>query len=211
MRKCRFQEKIDPYLLGRLPQDEAQEFEEHYFNCESCFNEMAFRDEVLSVVRQGGITPVHEPERERAGLFDRVIGAFTPVRWATVGVTAAAVLLAVWILLPRPGTQQPQFTLSSDQIIRGVTISLISPTVDVARAPEYLEWKPIAGNLEYSVSLSNGEPLWTATTKQTRVAIPPDVRARMKPGRTYSWQVKAFNADGTLVSLSSPVSFHIIP
>jgi hypothetical protein len=33
MKPCRFEDRIDDYLLNRLPEDQTAEFEEHYFNC----------------------------------------------------------------------------------------------------------------------------------------------------------------------------------
>ena len=41
MKTCHYEGLIDRYLLGKLGEKEAGEFEEHYFNCASCFAKLA--------------------------------------------------------------------------------------------------------------------------------------------------------------------------
>jgi hypothetical protein len=51
----------------------------------------------------------------------------------------------------------------------------------------------------------------SATTKETRLVLPDDVKTKIKPGETYRWEVQAFKADGTLVAVSGRVKFRVRP
>ncbi len=54
MRKCKFEDLIDNYLLNRLDGDKKKNFEEHYFNCPCCFETMVERDELISIIKLKG-------------------------------------------------------------------------------------------------------------------------------------------------------------
>ncbi len=63
--------------------------------------------------------------------------------------------------------------------------------------------------MEYQVSIYNGKLLWKTTTRDSRLSLPDDVKALMIAGTKYSWQVKAFSPQGTLIAVSSRVQFTI--
>jgi hypothetical protein len=215
MSKCRNQDLIDEYLLGKLKPEEQADFEEHYFICRSCFDKMSERNEIVQVLRQEGVLSTHEGRRAgepRPGAWlVRVFAFLTPRRLAVAGVSAAAILLAVWLLIPRAGTVSPPLVLTDDGTVRGGTISVLSPVAEVTEAPDSLEWKKAGEDVEYKVSLAGKSPLMSASTKETRIVLPDEVRAKMKAGQTYSWQVQAFKADGALVAESRRVRFRILP
>ena len=123
----------------------------------------------------------------------------------------AAIVLAVWLLIPRPGAVSSPFVFTGDATVRGGALTILSPVADVGDIPAFLEWKAVGDELEYKVSLSGKSSLMSASTKETRIALPDDVKTRIKPGVTYSWQVQAFKADGTLVAVSGRVKFRVVP
>ena len=45
-------ELIDDYILGRLSEGERKAFELHYLGCDRCFQELAFRDNVVQTIRR---------------------------------------------------------------------------------------------------------------------------------------------------------------
>ena len=45
-------EKFDQYLSGKLSPEEMDTFEQHYFQCDTCFKELQFRREVSSFVKE---------------------------------------------------------------------------------------------------------------------------------------------------------------
>jgi len=51
--------------------------------------------------------------------------------------------------------------------------------------------------------------LWTTTTKDNFIVLPEKVRKRMTLGEKYSWEVKAFSPEGTLIAISGKVHFKI--
>ena len=80
-------------------------------------------------------------------------------------------------------------------------------------SPDYLHlggvtWA-LGADVEYQVSIFNGRLLWKTTTRDSRLTLPDDVKALMTAGQKYSWQVKAFSLQGTLIAVSSRVQFTI--
>jgi len=215
MSKCRYESLIDGYLLDKLKPGERAEFEEHYFVCRSCFAKMSERDELIRILKTEGVltAPAEQPARgERAGAWIRGAWAsLTPRRWAAVGVSAAAVILGLWLIMPRAGTVAPPLVLTGDDAVRGAAVTAVAPVAGVPKAPAFLEWRSAGDGMEYRVSLSGKSPLLTASTRETRLALPEDVRARLKAGAAYTWQVQAFKADGTLAAVSSRIAFKILP
>ena len=213
MRKCRYEDRIDEYLLDRMKPEEQTDFEEHYFICRSCFEKMSERNEIVQVLKKEGVLTRPETGRAAASGFrdrlGRALAYLTPRRLAAVAVPMALVILAALLFIPRGGPVAPPLVLTGDGTVRGAAIHVVSPVADVAEAPSSLEWKTVGEDIEYQVSLAGDNPLLNASTKETRIVLPEEARARMKPGREYSWQVRAFKADGALVAESGRVKFRI--
>jgi len=213
MKKCKFEDQIDSYLLNKLEGGDKDIFEEHYFNCASCFQKMEERNELITAIKaRGAWIFKQEPAPERKSLvptLERVYSYFTPRQWATVGISAAILLVAVFAILPQFRGPAPQFYLSETEVVRGESLSLISPIIDVKTAPSFFEWRQLGQNVEYKIFIYNAKLLWTATTKETRIDVPEDVKLMMVPGDKYSWQVRAFSPKGALIAVSSRVQFEI--
>jgi hypothetical protein len=213
MKKCIYTDQIDDYLLNRLEGGAREQFEEHYFNCPSCFRQMEEREAVISTIKSRGAW-IFEPEsvpaqRHWVPAWKRALSSFAPRQWATVGVAAAVLLFAVFGLLPRFRGSSPQFVLSDTEVVRGESLTLMSPIIDVRSVPTFFEWKALGQDVEYRISLYNGGLLWSDTTRESRITVPEEIRQRMLPGQRFSWQVKAFSARGTLIAVSSKVQFQI--
>jgi hypothetical protein len=206
---------IDDYLLNRLEGAAKEQFEEHYFNCSSCFQTMEERDALVSTIKaRGAWIFKEEPAAERRDwvpAWKRALASFTPRQWATVGLAAAVVLFAVFGILPRFQGQTPQFVLSDNEVVRGESLTLISPVIDVGSVPGYFEWRKLGEDVEYKIFVYNSSLLWTQATRDTRIAVPDKVKQQMVAGQKYSWQVKAFSPKGTLIAVSSRVQFQVSP
>jgi len=215
MKKCQYADKIDDYLLNKLGPDAKEQFEEHYFNCPSCFREMEERDALISTIKSRGAWIFKEEAASRktdwVPSWKRALSSFTPRQWATVGVAAAALLLVVFGILPQFRHTSPRFVLSENEIVRGESLTLMSPIIDVKSVPTFFEWKSLGQDVEYRISLYNEGLLWSAVTRDNRIAIPEETRQRMLPGQRFAWQVRAFSPSGALIAVSSKVQFQIEP
>lgn len=212
MKTCRYEGWTDKYLLGKLDGKETGEFEEHYFNCAPCFAKLAERHEVVGVLKRDRSVFAAEErpaiETRKAAWYDRAFAFFTPRQWALAGA-AAALLVAVLTVTPLFRNAPPEFVLNGEDTVRGSSLTLISPVIDIGSVPAYFEWRPLGADVEYQVSIYNGKLLWKTATRDSRISLPDDVKALMTSGQKYSWQVKAFSPQGTLIAVSSRVQFTI--
>lgn len=212
MKKCNYDSLIDDYLLNRLNESDRERFEDHYFNCPPCFAEMAARDEMISVIKDRGqslfidiTVPIID---RRPSLLESIFSFFTPKQWAVAAVSAALLIVLVVGITPSFKTKSPQFFINED-LVRGESIQLISPVINVDSVPEEFTWKSLGKDVEYRIYIFNSFPLWNGSTKDTSITLPDQVKVEMVPGHKYSWQVKAFSSAGTLISVSSRVQFEI--
>ena len=217
MKKCKFDDLIDSYLLNKLEREERENFEEHYFNCQRCFEKMVGREELMNVVKNKGQMIFADEERQeekKEVLFiEKILSFLTPRQWAYAAVSVALVLIVLLNVVPLlKKTPQPPFFLDLDkeERIRGESISLISPVIDIKTVPSQFMWAPLGNDVEYKISIYfNHQPFWTNTTKENTISLPEDVKNRMEASRKYSWQVKAFSPQGILLAVSPKVQFKI--
>lgn len=213
MKMCKCEHLIDDYLFDRLDDEKKNKFEEHYFNCPYCFEKMAERDELISLIKQKGDRIFQDEyvveEGKGATWVEKIVSFFTPKQWALIPVYAALLLIVVFIFIPYFKPAPLQFFISEEKV-RGESITLISPVIDIKIVPTKFEWKDLGENVEYKIYIyDDGKKLWAATTKDNFIVLPEKVRKQMTLGEKYSWEVKAFSPEGTLVAISSKVHFKI--
>jgi hypothetical protein len=215
MRKCLFEDQIDDYLLNRLEGEAKDRFEEHYFNCSSCFARLRERSDVVSAIKTKGawlFARDHEPERRTwVPALERLTSFMTPRQWVTAAAAAGVILFAVFGALPLMRHQGPQFVLSDSEVVRGRSLTLISPLIDVKSVPGYFEWARLPQAAEYKIFVYNAQLLWSTITTENKIAVPDNIKQQIVAGEKYSWQVRAFSAKGTLVAVSSRVQFQVVP
>jgi hypothetical protein len=213
MKMCKCELLIDDYLFDRLDDEKKKKFEEHYFNCQYCFEKMVERDELISIIKQKGdmiFQDEYVVEEERgATSFEKIASFFTPKQWALIPVYTALLLIVIFIFIPYFKPAPPQFFISEDRV-RGESITLISPIIDIKTVPTKFEWKASGEDVEYKIYIyDNGDKLWDTTTKDNFIVLPEKVRKQMTLGEKYCWEVKAFSPAGTLIAISSKVHFKI--
>ncbi|NIM90324.1 MAG: hypothetical protein GTO17_05170 [Candidatus Aminicenantes bacterium] len=221
MKKCNFDILIDDYLLNKLEKKEKENFEEHYFNCEPCFEKMVARDELIAVIKNQGhriFADEERPEEKKEVFsFGKILSFLTPKQWAYAAVSVSVTLVLLVVMLnvvpfqkKTTPTQQPFYYEFDEGRVRGENLRLISPVIDIEAVPSQFMWAPLGDNVEYKISIYfNHHPFWTATTKENTISLPDDVKNRMQASRKYSWQVKAFSPQGTLLAVSPKVQFKI--
>jgi hypothetical protein len=130
-------------------------------------------------------------------------------RWA---LRAAAVFLmiaaatAAFLLIDKPGAQDG--TLRSKGSAR---LHLISPDGRQSQAPADFRWSEVPDADSYFFELIDDtlETIVPVTLIYSpSFILPPDVRAKLRPGRTYVWSVEARGDDGLKIE-SSRQSFFI--
>jgi len=213
MKKCEYEDLIDDYLRNKLSEAETEKFEEHYFNCSSCFQKMTEREELISVIKNKGYEIFQDEylseETKKSPWYEPVVSFFTPRQWAWAAASAAVMLIVVLAVIPIMKSSSPQFFINED-LVRGQSITLISPVIDIKTVPSEFKWKNLGKDVEYKIYIYNDHLLWTGTTKQNSITLPDEVKKLMTTDQKYSWQVKAFSPEGSLISVSSRVQFKII-
>ncbi len=214
MSKCKDENLIDDYLMNKLSEPEREKFEEHYFNCSRCFEKMVERDELISVIKTKGYEIFQDEylaeETKSVPWYDSVISFLAPKQWALAAATVALLLVVILNVIPKLKTTSPQFFINED-VVRGESITLISPLIDIKTVPAQFRWKSLGEDVEYKIYIYNEELLWSGTSKESLVTLPEEVKKKMTAGEKYSWQVKAFSPEGALIAVSSKVQFTIIP
>ncbi len=213
MIKCNYEKLIDDYLLNKLSEPKREKFEEHYFNCSHCFEKMAERDEIISVIKHKGYEIFQDEylaeETKRVPWYDSVVSFLTPKQWALAAATAALFLVVILGVIPKLKTSSPQFFINDD-VVRGQSITLISPLIDIKTIPSQFKWKSLGKDVEYKIYIYNEQLLWSESTTENTIILPDEVKRLMISGEKYSWQVKAFSPEGVLIAVSSRVQFKII-
>jgi len=212
MRKCRFEELIDDYMLNRLSPEGKAQFEEHIFSCPLCFKKLEEREAVFSVVKDRGRelfkdTAVAQSDNQIASFRQRLFAALSLKQWAAAA--AVAVGIVALSVLPSMKTSSPQFLITDGQVRGGGTVTLISPVIDIGSAPSQFKWKHAGEEIDYKLYLYHHDLLWSGETTEDFIELPVKIQNRMIIGESYSWQVKAFSQEGTLIAVSSKLQFTI--
>jgi hypothetical protein len=175
--ECRYSDDDDvlrQYVAGRLSQAEAEEFEQHMFECEQCAEEVERAMELRAVMRQ--------PQTRRV---------YVPLAAAAI---VAAVALSLWQVRPRETPLAPP-------PLRGASAREISASGSVEKGVFTASWKPVRDARSYRVQVfdSIGEPVtWTETSKTTfSASIGPTPR-----GEPRYWKVQALDDDRVVIASS---------
>lgn len=214
MKRCKFEDLIDDYLFNRLDETQKKAFENHYFDCSRCFEKMRDRDEMITVIKAKGseiFQDVYAPEKAGRSWLESVYAFLTPRQWALAAVSAALILVVALGIIPHLKTRSPEFFINED-LVRGSSITLISPVIDnLKQVPSEFRWQALGENTDYRIFVyQENELLWTTNTKDNFVNLSEEIKALLTLGHKYSWQVKAFSPEGTLIAVSSRVQFNVV-
>ena len=226
MRNCPSERVIDRYILGRLPEEDTREFELHYFNCLDCYERLRDREDFVGdVIRKraellappaaeagkapsGGAAIVAPPAHAAPPRAGRGwLGLPAWAAWAAVAATVLVLVVAGGVIWHPWGGSG---AAAEDSVVRGQALAAVAPAGDVRTAPAELSWQPGAAGLEFRVELSGPGVRWTGSAGDgARVALPEDIRAKFERGAVYTWQVKGYAPEGTLLERSKKTTFRI--
>ncbi len=177
-------EAIAALLDGALPASERDAVSRHLATCDEC---------------RALLGPPQAPEIADPKAFP--VPA-TPLRHVprdshrVIGVVAAAVMVvAVALQVRRPSTGADVTRDGATSTVEGRALTARSPSSGASLVTDtlVLRWAPAGASATYDVSIVDaaGELVWRANVDTVDIAPPADVKARLRPGRRYHWQVDA--------------------
>ncbi len=96
-------ELIEKYLSGELSEQEKESFEEHYFECDECFQELVFQQETIDLIKTEGEIifadylnrkPISVRVKE---LLESLKPKPVPIQWRHVFAYGAVAILVVFL------------------------------------------------------------------------------------------------------------------
>lgn len=115
--KCNIEnreELIVKYLLNELTEDESLKFEEHYFSCEECFNQLKATEEVLHFIKNERFSVAHESEK--TNYLDKIFGEFSkPFKWGIAFASIMILFFIAYTLLDKSLEKQKDKVITKDE------------------------------------------------------------------------------------------------
>jgi hypothetical protein len=223
---CPSVERLGRYADGALTPEERRRDESHIAGCANCqaelallhaFAALAVRDDEAEAVRRG----VEQLRRREPEIFERGWLKGSPGhRWMSFprvwpALPMAIVLLALgagYYLTNQVAPRLPADIGSSPEATRSLSIAVRGPSGDQAVVPTRLLWQPVSGAARYRVRLSEVDrrEIWSGDTVDSGIDLPPEVRARIVPGKTLVWQVTAYGASNVPIAESNAERFRLV-
>jgi hypothetical protein len=100
----------------------------------------------------------------------------------------------------------------TEQVYRSGRIEPLSPVGDLASPPAELQWKPVPGAVRYDLSLLeiDRRAVWRGSSKETRIALPPNVVAQFTPGKPFFWEAIARSTTDAALATTGTVRFRVV-
>jgi|WetSurMetagenome_2_1015567.scaffolds.fasta_scaffold52465_3 hypothetical protein len=204
---CPNDREFDRYILGRLSEEEAREFEIHYFNCLECYEKLRDREEYVGAIVRKREELLAPPEAGSGAKPARSRAWFGLPAWAAWAAAAGLVLVAAGGIILRPWGRGGG---SDESAVRGRSLATVAPAGDVAAPPAEFAWNPGPDGLEYRLELTGPGVNWTGSAGSgTSISLPVDVGAKLARGAVYTWRVKGYAPEGTLLYRSDKTTFRI--
>mgnify|MGYP000333047903 CR=1 FL=1 len=213
MADCKFTKKIDDYLLDRLKKGEKEKFEKHFFNCPICSEELILRNKIFETIKEKGrdifsdvIIQTHF--QPRVSPLSRFAYMLRTKRWAYAFLLSFILVLGGGIYISYKLTHPP-FLPPSQEILRGKTLSLISPQGEIQAPPSIFIWEKSDNSAQYVFSVydERGNILWETKTNKNKIKLPDQVRILLKKGNFYFWEVKVISDQGSVITKSRRAIF----
>lgn len=95
-------ELISKYINGELPEEEAKVFEEHYFQCETCFNELRAAEDAVNLIERSGESAFDAGGlgNVKTGFFERIFKSTRTKQWSMAVGTAVIIIAVLLLTLP---------------------------------------------------------------------------------------------------------------
>jgi hypothetical protein len=216
---CLKDEEIAAFADRRVAARERQQMEAHLEKCSFCREQVAFLARTNEVAVPESV-PAAWLARAGALADSRGSkGARWWWRWQTVAAAAACLVLVSVVTLRRAHQETPSAPapgMASSSNVRGVGGLALIPeliwpvpgAVVSARGLEF-RWKPVAGAMEYQISVvtASGDLVWEQKMEGTSVRLPGSVS--LSPGQKYFVWIRAYMQGGKEVR-SKAVPFVVV-
>ena len=206
----------DCVAIERFGEILTPEEREHIASCARCHAEMelwkSFNDDATTPREAADVRwIVGEMAHRRDGGL-----AVVPMSSRKSGMprmfAAAVVIFVILGIAYLLNNRQPSIDVpfAHDLVYRSAGIKVIAPSGDVAAAPVRLEWTGVPGAVSYDVRVVEVDRaiLWRVSTGETRVDVPPAVRAQFVPGKSILWEVTA-RREATVLAESGTQKFRV--
>ena len=167
---CPPPDALTALAAGDLGGEERRKIADHVVRCRACSD----NTQILM--------------QTHAAAAGRQFAAASRLRVVFILAAAAAVafLAARLLIAPRTEPSIERGPAAAAQVVPADGTALPG-------APDQFAWPAERDAEGYRVKLfdNTGEPLWQSeSTRETRMALPPAERARLKPGQSYFWNVE---------------------
>ena len=205
---CPALDQLIDLLSAKDPATEA-----HLAGCAHCTNEIAlFREFEQPAVRPNEKADVDAiVARLRQNSPVPKAASWWNIKWmAPASVVMAALLVGLFLWTPNRSNSGPQVS-GGDDAMRSARVEVLSPLGTLFHAPEKLEWQSVKGAVRYRISLEEVDhtAVWSGTVEQSSVFLPADVLAKVVPRKTFTWQVLALDAKGSVIGDSGTQRFKL--
>lgn len=204
-----YDELLDDYLSGQLPQKETEAFELHYLYCDDCFRALQIRKQMRAVIKEKGETLFakfieEEAEQESNSRSRQIPEAFRDIRHSKnfliyMGSVAAVLLILIlylaidWRNTPVTGTfsEAPFLEEKINNTTRsGNGFQLVNPPNEASfdpQTPILFRWEnPGNEPLKLKILNNQGDKLYTYPLNDTQFLF----REELPPG-LYYWKVES--------------------
>lgn len=208
--KCPADKKLLGAFLGEMDPAARERIARHVADCPLCRRKRAVLADIAGELRArtGSLPDSLGPEeasalRAMAGTEVRRLRGKRRPRRAPGSLTARFVIAAAILVMASAGVFFFSRTRPKD-VERGAPtgIRLIEPAGSLERAPAVFRWDAVGNADIYGFEVFDEElrSIITRGTKSTSVTLSPEEAGRLVPGRSYYWDVEAFDDEGRLIS-----------
>jgi hypothetical protein len=189
--------------LARLGEELDAAERAHVETCTRCQSELALFRAVTSeessaesqwiaekLQRTAGETPALQPPGRRRSAYQ--------VLYAIAAALVILIGAGTWLQLREASLDVP----TGEGMYRSLHVEVVAPSGDLAQAPNEFRWKAVPDATRYDVRILevDATQIWSRSTTETHVVLPPDVIARFAPGKTLLWSVEAYRGNESLAS-----------
>lgn len=227
---CASAQMLGALRNGTLEKEEALVLERHLAECSRCQTELKLLSDFENAAPRKGeeaslswITSQLERrfsddlaaagEKAHGGAVRRWAGEFLLRPLQMGGLAAAAAMVLAGVVIAFRETRPPELgsPAPAPVVFRSGELSVFFPAGDLREPPGELRWQPSASASLYSIRVMEVDrtELWSAETRQTAIALPAQVRARIVPRKPILWEVVARDSAGRALASSGTHQFQV--